>query len=283
MNNYNIVDYIENHIKLIKLENGDKYVKKTPDWDYVSVSSEPYIIDIVKENTSIPVPKVIYREPDEPMFIMNYIDGESLPHSENLDIGDLLEICEIVGGYIGQLHSVEFDRVGQLVYNSGLDVVPAGGGMDFESYFRTELHNYESQAISNGFDIYLPIDLSIPEPDRYVMNPIDFHTGNIIVNNIDDDITVNGVVDFERVYSGHPRWGYEQTLYMLEKDRTDKEIEQIRDAFEYGYNKHRETPQYHKVFRIACVLREMRASHIWYDEVTEDLIEKLKNKYNNIL
>lgn len=98
-----------------------------------------------------------------------------------------------------------------------------------------------------------------PEAGSLVVCPLDFHQANVLAN----DGELQAVVDFERCYIGPPAWSYftSARLFGLQGDTTYSE------DFRKGYESVREVPEYKPEYGLGALAREVRASHmIWEDE-----------------
>ena len=101
--------------------------------------------------------------------------------------------------------------------------------------------------------------IEIPPVNDPSLNPLDLHTRNVFVNDSDEII---GLIDFERVYGGYPRWSFDVTLSALLQDRRDNT--KIKERFKQGYSNVRPIPNKHRAFALGALLREMQAAHIWW-------------------
>lgn len=107
----------------------------------------------------------------------------------------------------------------------------------------------------------------------YVVNPIDFHSRNIYYDNKE----INGIIDLERCFGGHPAWSYCTTREILSNGLSNKYMK----YFENGYTEVREKPDISPEYEIAGILRNMRSAHmVWDDE--ESMRGVFQNKYEEI-
>lgn len=261
---------IEPHIHRVETPD-ETYVYKESDWDDTSVAAEPFVIEHLRQETTIPLPQIYHKQPDAdpPWFVMEYLDGDQPRHAHELPIEYVVEYAEKLGQFVAEMHELTLSDVGQLIHVDG-GFKPLGATSqsqaDYKREFRLQLDEFRVQANNNQFDIRESFyELPVPTPSKLTYCPIDFHTQNLLVDGTD----VTGVVDFERLYAGHPRWGFEQTLYMLTVTRRGDESEWITDRFSKGYSDVRPIPEYHPVFELASILREMRAIRVWWEHPEE--------------
>lgn len=113
----------------------------------------------------------------------------------------------------------------------------------------------------------------IPEPDKFVISPIDFHSRNVFY----DNKTVTGLIDLERSYGGHPAWSYLTCVEFMEHAQIPNAVE----LFEKGYKSVKDLPELYPCYKLGAIVRIMRAAHMIWDEYTEKE-EYLKNKVDDI-
>lgn len=266
------VNEIEPHVAKVTTHIGT-YVTKYSNWDYASVKAEPYIIKALSNSYEIPVPTVYYESTQSlpPFYIMEHIEGTSPSHAQYLSINKLLEYSEVLGKHLGVIQQMSFETPGQLVYTMDKGISPD------DSTLRSTIDKFKKQAERN-YQFKLNVDsLSIPSSNEYAMCPIDFHCKNLLIK----DGELRGIVDFERVYSGPRRWGYENTLYMLQLTRSKPVAKEVRKKFQSGYLEVQDLPKYHPVFELAAVLREMRAAHVWWEN-TQKHQRRLLNRLDEL-
>lgn len=256
-----------NDVYYLRTSDGDEYVAKYGSFDATSVRAEPFLMTEFQQRTAIPVPDIVYMDTAAipPFFVMEYLDGNQPQHAHEVPLSRVTHLAADLGRILGELQSLSVAGAGQLVYDESSASVECNG-VRFEDTFRAVLDEFETQARHNYPEI--PVDTSqyeVPEPNEATYCPLDLHTQNLLY----EGEGLVGVIDFERVYTGHPRWGYENTLYMLTVTRSDRETAAIEAAFETGYASVRPPPEPFPVFTVAAVLREMRAAHIWWNDPDE--------------
>jgi len=273
------VDSGVNNVYIVELDSGCTVVVKYGTFDSASVQAEPDVMDMVRDTVSISIPGILCNASteDPPFYIMEYFEGGQPVHAHELSLDTACELAELLGVTLGEMQRNVVDSPGQfLLTDTGVEPI----GVDtFEDEFRFILGQFATQARHN-YDgiVFDEFNIPVPETDTLTYCPLDLHTKNLVLDGSD----VVGLIDFERVYSGHPRWGYENTLYMLTVTRSDEEAAQIETAFERGYSSMRDVPEYSPVFELAAVLREMRATHIWWDN-PEDHEERLRARFNELV
>lgn len=254
-----------------------KVVVKFSTFDERSAGLEPYVINLISEETDIPVPEVygIGECMSTDYYVCEYIDGETYDHASELDVDTVVPLAKQVGKILGKLHQIKFDDPGHLKYWDN-QVVPEWQGSSWNAFYSDILERFHQQARHNYPKLVDKIDLdkvSIPECSDLCFSPLDYHIGNFL---FDEAKTVKGVIDFERTFSGHDSWTYTNTIFVLTYDFSEQDRQQITDSFEAGYASIREPPEQYTCYRVGAVLRAMRAAHLWWGEPSEyeDLVRE---------
>lgn len=258
---------------------GETVVAKFGTFDPTSVRVEPYVLRWLEEQ-GLPTPTVhhIGKYSRTPFFIMEELTGTQYKYPSEISIEKLTSAAQKIGALLAQAHQEEIG-IGPL---SVADSKLVAEDFEWNSFFTRHMEKFIQQAKHNYPDLgsegsRLFHWAEIPPADGGYFCPLDMHTRNLFVK----DKTVTGVMDFERCYGGHSALGYAVTLYTIRAGRTDDNIDRIEQNFKQGYEQHREAPDIAPVFKLAAVLREMRAAHIWWDN-PEDERERLQNTLSKI-
>lgn len=258
------IQHIEDGINTIYTftSDRDRFIIKIGTHNSEEVRAEPFIMKELNKN-GVPTPTIVKTGSVRtwPYFISEFINGDQLEYVDTEDVGIVEDISYDIGATLAKIHNVECP-IGKLNVEKGS---LAGDGLEWEYSYRNTLDLFAEQAKSNYPSLgskskELIYRLDIPEIDKSVMNPVDLHTRNVFIKNG----SIVGLIDFERVYGGHPRWSYEITLSSLLKDR--RENSTIRKRFKSGYQTISDEPESYPIFDLSAVLREMRAAHIWWDD-----------------
>ncbi len=258
----------------------DDYIIKFGTFDPSSVRLEPTIIHHL-HNNSLPVPQIHGegRHQGTPYFIAEKLHGELLPYPDTLSSERIIEVVPVVGEFLGQLHTIE-TGVGRLRRRNG---ELSTTGTEWEQFYRGMLEKFAHQAKGNYSSLgskamELVHWTPIPDLETAVFSPIDLHTGNLF---LDDDGRIEGAIDFERIYGGHPGLSYEVTLHTLSAGREQSVRKRIEERFSQGYERVQTPPQHYDAFELIAVLREMRAAHMWWDS-PEEHRERLEKRLEEV-
>lgn len=177
-----------------------------------------------------------------------------------------LETSRRLGIILGNMHE-------HVTVDNGLLGINNGIVKDWESFYREWLiHNAED--VKDKYEnlgsriIECAYNTEIPSSNRFVLSPMDFHSGNALFR--EDKIVA--VIDFERCYGGDPRWSFEVSKRMVESNSDDS-------AFCEGYKSVREIER-KPVYRLAGICREMRTAHMLYQSPEDNLSEYSKEIEN---
>jgi len=230
--------------------------------DPESVKVEPYIINRLQEH-NIPTPKIRHTGTvkNYPFFVSEKIHGKQLQYPDNITTDYLEQISYNIGMELANIHIIACDESGRFTVKNNELHSPQ---TDWKTFYLTLLDTFAEESKKNfgelgsrAKEILYQIDM--PPVDSPSLNPLDLHTRNVFVNNSDEII---GLIDFERIYGGNPRWSFDVTLSALLQDRRNNT--KIKKRFKQGYSNIRPIPNKHRAFALGALLREMQAAHIWW-------------------
>ncbi|MEI7849262.1 MAG: aminoglycoside phosphotransferase family protein [Chloroflexota bacterium] len=175
------------------------------------MQAEVETLRMVKANTNMPVPEVIFfieNHPllNSPFFCMDFIDGIPLhKFREKLDLKEQFEIDQSCGNYLKQMNRLQNNSFGCLAY-------PESSHLPWASVFEKLLRNVLQDGQDAG--VILPLSDSVfteqihqhSDALNHVKIPSlvhwDLWDGNIFID--PKTKQVNGIIDFERALWADP-------------------------------------------------------------------------------
>ncbi|HUU76882.1 MAG TPA: aminoglycoside phosphotransferase family protein [candidate division Zixibacteria bacterium] len=272
---FSIKDKVEsfvNPVFEVHLEDNTKYILKinNPQWS-LKQRRELNAMEIVRENSQIPIPQVIGFNYSKTIIPYDYsifekIDGIELRELETkkqLHQNEYLSIIEELGYYVGLLHSISFDFFGDLLGskmqtnfkpNEKLNYFWGKKFSSWKSCFKAICFDNLNWVDSKSFEKYrIKIIPKIDELAEKICLPFeacfihsDIQPSNILIK----DNKITSILDFEWAYAGSPSFEYELILaglYLSNFPSVDKNSllqsfpttpnEDIESKFFSGYKK----------------------------------------------
>jgi len=223
-----------NPVFLIKTSASQEYILKinNPHWPNKQ-RREIAAMDIAREKTSVPIPKVLASSFDKDIIPYDYMIQEKLPGRElreaikspDFTEQNFLTIIEQLGIYLGELHSIHFDFFGDFV----TDCLNNGkvSSSSQSSFWNNRFDSWRSCFRAFCYDNLNWVDItSFPQYRKQLREKIEFFSekiaytdsacfthsdiqpSNILVQG--DQIT--GLIDFEWSYAGSANFDYTLVL-----------------------------------------------------------------------
>lgn len=228
--------------------------------DPVSFRPEPSLLELVGEQTDIPVPRVVASDLAEggafpPYFLMSHLEGDQPDGSDDLSDDAIARVARTAGQHLAQLHDLprwdaygwlrhvaDVETPGTVHYNlapaephdAWTDFVAAGmaDAIDrFPARFR-DLQDSLRAAVDDALD-------DLPDRPRCALLHGDYRLGNLLVD-VETGAT-SGVVDWGNHTVGYPLQDLVKTEDYLcgFAARESPRRELVRDAILDGYRQRR--------------------------------------------
>jgi aminoglycoside phosphotransferase (APT) family kinase protein len=193
----------------------DLVEKQKQDWN-ARFETEPYVLDLIRQKSDIPVPECVARDISESVIpeyyhilrkMKGYAPAESSSELAFRDLGENKKkrILHQVGENIGKLHQIQFEDFGELrVENEELTTEKVDGWTDL---FKDMISFWIDQVEGGGFDDLVPeireavennLDL-IEDVETPVLVHREIDTKNILV----EKGKLAAILDWEACVSGH--------------------------------------------------------------------------------
>ncbi len=205
-----VIELGENYRIVLKVSMSPEAPLLWHEGDNMAAEIEAY--RLVKEHTTIPVPKVLYFDFSKTLinsryFFMEYMTGETLKKAaKKISPDNLNRIKQELAGYLTQIHRIKGDYFGYLTtderrqYGSWKDA--------YASWFP----NILLDAKKHGYSLsYNRIEKVLPKAYEYLetvhaprLIHNDFWAGNVFVVCRDGEYEIQGITDFERAAWGDP-------------------------------------------------------------------------------
>lgn len=298
-------------------------VFKATTWDRtkpVVARAEPRLLELVGNETSIPVPTVVaHRDHHDtypaPFYLMEYVPGRNLGSGlADVPWGTLRQLCDRLATYLAELH--EFDRLpyyGDLGGRDGevriLDTGDFDRHTDFRSKLRSLSESYLAELDGGGpyaeladdptrfADLvpdvrsYLEATIpTLPEPDPPAYCHDDYRFGNVLVDL--DTASVNGVIDWADVTAADPVYNLAkaETFIYTSTAHLDHPTDALRRGFRSSYSEARSgwtiddsVRERLRVYRLVCRVRAMMLFPLWYRRAPPALREEVATAHREFV
>ena len=240
---------------LITFPDGVKWVARVPghgfgarwgELDASKMDSEYRTLQLIKKNTSIPVPEVLHYDTScayagAPYALISCVEGTPLADLWMHDLPETnrLKVLSEIAGYMSQLHSISFDRLGMPEYAPSGALKGIGKCitlMEFISWHTTcsdGPYNTFLESLWDAFDEHEDMHVNqrsnIPilrmaiqsMPDyltqdrKFCLNYSDFNYQNLL---LDDECNITGFIDWDCTQSEAAAAGYARYPSWITRD-----------------------------------------------------------------
>ncbi|MFB6158525.1 MAG: phosphotransferase family protein [Candidatus Nanohalobium sp.] len=227
----------------------DLVEKQNQDWN-ARFETEPYVLDLIRQKTDIPVPECVARDTSETTIpeyyhILRKMEGfapaesSSNPAFRNLRENKKEQILQKLGNNIAKLHQIQFEDFGELrVKNKELTVEKAEG---WSELFHEMILFWINQLEGGKFDDLIPEIKNAVERNLDLIEnvgaPVLVHrevdTKNILV----EDGELAAILDWEACVAGHGEFDLVTTegRMIAHSFSTDSIWEKYRKELYKGY------------------------------------------------
>ncbi|MFW5919652.1 MAG: phosphotransferase family protein [Halanaeroarchaeum sp.] len=269
--------------------------------------SEPRLLRLVDDETSIPVPTVFgYRDDHDeypaPFYLMEYVEGENVEASpDELSPSARESVLRQAGRHLAELHELgPLPAVGRIGVEDGdlavLDTDEYPRYDDFrDRVLTTQLETVETLTEGGHFLDYADeperfADLvpglrehlretipNLPDPDPATYCHWDYRYGNLLVEPKTGD--VRAVLDWANLTAADPAYNLAKAeAHLLTPAADDEErTENLREIFRTAYADTREdwsfddaTRERIRVYRLTCQVDAMACLPLWYEDATPE-------------
>lgn len=294
---YNSIENLDagsEELYLVKRDKKD-FILKIRDFKHLEASwfkKEPLMIEKLREETDLPVPRVIEHNlrHSPPYFLMEKLEGEPFSDKkQDYDPETLETLVYEAGRALAKIHSsMNYENYGFIMENSvELEKTNQDWNETFKAIVEDKLDGFEDTEFGNykqDAENFIDRELDIMgKPAAPVLGHNDFRPGNLLVKGED----IVGIVDWARAFSTDPLYELvtAELNFMNELENIIPE-EGISIEFRNGYSSIREIEDSRReeVYALTSLLGLMKGFSIhWGDLLTEDERKEKANYLSNRL
>ena len=275
----------------------DLVEKQSQDWN-ARFETEPYVLDLIRQRSDIPVPECVARDTSESTIpeyyhilrkMKGYAPAESSSKPAFRDLGEnkKKQILYQVGRNMAKLHQIQFEAFGELrVENKELTVEKVDGWSDL---FKDMISFWIDQVEGGEFDNLVPeireavennLDI-IEDVETPVLVHREIDTKNILV----EDGELTAILDWEACVAGHREFDLATTegRMIAHSFSTDSIWEKYRKELYKGYESIRNLKDGWRERRQLYLLYPMILEMAFHSEKSPNTEQVIKNRTRGIL
>jgi aminoglycoside phosphotransferase (APT) family kinase protein len=282
----NYCGYIQN-IRPIKDGVNDSYIVTGEDSTYfLKIETDPtarlqteiWVNQQLQDHIPLPTLHLTGKTPDgNNYFLAQHFSSKQGPYPRDLTQTNKRLIYQL-GKLLGKIHTQSLETYGKLPPSK--DTVYSSWKSFYRDWLTYTLEDAKKNYPETASQIMSLIHWAeIPEPEDYTFSSLDFHTRNIFHTNGN----IDGVIDLERCFSGHPLWSFEITKELL----SHSPLSDATERFETGYQYQRSLPLSSPCYKLGGLARSMRAARIIWDDPKEkksyfrDQVDRIETTLEN--
>lgn len=228
--NYHRPRESSNDIYIINVEDKNYCLKISTKGYLSSFRAEPFLQERVRNETSIPVPEVLftdYTNYNKDFYIMEYIDARNAQEYSSLEDQKVFDQVE---DYILKLEDVNFDEYGYMNWNENSKSHVFPSFKSWKKSLRAEIKTLCKSMLNSRFKYLSEYHMNFYEDNKEILDSYDFspslvnsdiRPANILV---DKDNNIKSILDWGSCFSGDYLFCLKKAEFLMNNPSRDGNV-----------------------------------------------------------